>query len=316
MKHYMSIKDIKNIQQAVVECQKIKLDCSGQREIGKQKTLGLIFMNPSLRTKISTTQAAYNLGMDIIPIDFNTGAWGLEFQDGIVMDGSSTEHVREAAAVIGEYCDVIAIRSFAKLEDKEADAKEEIFEAFKKYSGKPVINLESATKHPLQMLTDLLTIEELKTKAKPKVVLTWAPHEKALPHAVANSFIEGIKGMDYDFIITHPEGYELDSSIVGDIPVIHDQDKAIKDADFVYVKNWSSFSDYGKVLNRDKNWTVTADKMKQAPKAKVMHCLPVRRNLVLSDDVLESSQSVVIQQAKNRLYAAQYILKTILESET
>jgi len=308
----MSINDLPNIEDAIEQCKIIKKNPNAFRDVGKHKTLGMIFMNPSLRTKISTTQAAMNLGMDLLPIDFKTGAWALEFDD-VVMDGNKAEHVKEAAAVIGQYCDIISIRSFAKLENKLDDEKEQIFQSFKAYSGKPIINLESALRHPLQTLTDILTIEEKKKTVKPKVVLSWAPHEKSLPHAVANSFVEGMQAMDYDFVITHPKGYELDQKIVGNTPVEYDQDKAIEGADFVYVKNWSSYNDYGKVLNKDKSWTVDMKKISGAPQSKVMHCLPVRRNLVLGSDVLESSKSIVIEQAHNRLFAAQYILKYFLE---
>ncbi len=313
MQHYMSINDLPDIQAAIAACQAIKKNPNAYRDLGKHKTLGMIFMNPSLRTKISTAQAAMNLGMDILPIDFNTGAWALEFEDNVVMDADKAEHVREAAAVIGQYCDMIAIRSFAKLKDKSDDEKEQIFHAFQKFSGKPIINLESALRHPLQTLTDLLTIEEHKKVKKPKVVLSWAPHEKALPHAVANSFVEGIQNMDYEFVITHPKGYELDKNITKNSAIEYDQDKALEGADFVYVKNWSSYQDYGQVMNKDRSWTVNKKKLSVSPNAKLMHCLPVRRDLVVGSDVLDSPQSIVIEQAHNRLFAAQYVLKYFLE---
>ena len=313
MEHYMSINDLPDVQAAIAQCKQIKQNPNAYRHIGKHKTLGLIFMNPSLRTKISTLQAAMNLGMDVLPIDFNSGAWSLEFDDNVVMDTDKTEHVKEAAAVIGQYCDMIAIRSFAQLKNKTEDSKEKVFQAFQQYSGKPIINLESALRHPLQTLTDLLTIEENKTVKKPKVVLSWAPHVKALPHAVANSFVEGMQNMDYEFVITHPKGYELDPQITQDANIEYNQDKALENADFVYVKNWSSYQEYGEVLNQDKNWTITKEKMSISPKSKLMHCLPVRRDLVVGSDVLDSSKSIVIEQAYNRLFAAQYILKYFLE---
>ncbi|WP_119328991.1 Rossmann-fold NAD(P)-binding domain-containing protein [Cysteiniphilum halobium] len=316
MQQYLSIKDIDNIQEAIQSCIEIKQNPYANGELGAHKTLGIIFLNPSLRTKISTIKAAQNIGLNVLPIDVNNG-WALEFNEGVVMNTDKPEHIKEAAQVIARYCDIVAIRSFAKLIDKEADYQEQIFNAFKKYTNCPIVNLESALRHPLQSLADILTIEEHKTSVylkRPKVVLSWAPHVNPLPHAVANSFAESMQLMDYTFVVTHPEGYELDRQFIGDAKVIYDQDEAFKDADFIYVKNWSSTKAYGKVINTDAKWMITQKKLKNAPNAKVMHCLPVRRNLVIADDVLDSKRSIVIAQAENRLYAAQYILSKLVNT--
>ncbi|WP_440682652.1 acetylornithine carbamoyltransferase [Cysteiniphilum halobium] len=316
MQQYLSIKDIDNIQEAIQSCIEIKQNPYANGELGAHKTLGIIFLNPSLRTKISTIKAAQNIGLNVLPIDVNNG-WALEFNEGVVMNTDKPEHIKEAAQVIARYCDIVAIRSFAKLIDKEADYQEQIFNAFKQYTNCPIVNLESALRHPLQSLADILTIEEHKTSVylkRPKVVLSWAPHVNPLPHAVANSFAESMQFMDYTFVVTHPEGYELDRQFIGDAKVIYDQDEAFKDADFIYVKNWSSTKAYGKVINTDAKWMITQEKLKNAPNAKVMHCLPVRRNLVIADDVLDSKRSIVIAQAENRLYAAQYILSKLVNT--
>ncbi len=317
MKHFLSINDISDIKSAISTCQAIKKNPYLGQGIAKGKTLGLIFLNPSLRTKISTIKAAQNLGFNVLPIDVSD-AWALEYNEGAIMDQDKAEHIKEAAAVIGRYCDIIAIRAFAKLKDKEEDEKEQIFQSFVQYAGKPVVNLESALRHPLQTLADILTIEsyreKLEANKKPKVVLSWAPHVKTLPHAVANSFVEGIQKMDYEFVITHPEGYELDDSFTKGVKVEYDQEKAFFDADFIYVKNWSSVKEYGKVINQDKNWMIDHKKLLHTNQAKVMHCLPVRRNLVIADEVLDSEHSVVIEQAENRLYSAQYVLAELLHS--
>ena len=317
MHNFLSINDIDDIQKAIYECQRIKQKPYEQKNLGLNKRLGLLFMNPSLRTKLSTVSAAQNLGMDILPIDVNQGGWALEFADGAVMNKDKVEHIKEAVQVISRYSDMIAIRSFAKLRSYEEDAKELLFDCFTRYANKPVINLESALRHPLQTLADILTIEEhkhivSKNKVKPKVVMTWAPHVKALPHAVPNSFVEGMKKMDYEFVITHPKGYELDPNITENVAIEYDQQKALKDADFIYVKNWSSFTDYGQITNKDIQWTLTQEKLINSPEAKVMHCLPVRRNLVIADNVLDSESSIVIEQAENRLYTAQYVLSELL----
>ena len=314
MQHYMSLQDIENLNQALDGTRQIQKAPHAHATLGRHKTLGMIFLNPSLRTKLSTTQAAYNLGMNVLPIDFNNGGWPLEFQDGIVMNGGNSEHVKEAAAVIGQYCDIIAIRSFAALHDRQQDQQELVYHAFQAYSGCPIINLESATRHPLQMLADLFTIEQYKPRRKPRVVLSWAPHSKALPHAVVNSFVEGARAMEYDFTITHPPGYELDTAITRDTPVMYDQHQALADADFVYVKNWSSYQHYGQVLDTDPSWRISNEKLQATNAGYVMHCLPVRRNLVMDEAVLESERSIVVPQAKNRLYSAQYVLQQLLES--
>ncbi|WP_440993502.1 acetylornithine carbamoyltransferase [Cysteiniphilum litorale] len=319
MQQYLSIKDIDNIQEAIQSCIEIKQNPHANDKLGAHKTLGIIFLNPSLRTKISTIKAAQNIGLNVLPIDVNNG-WALEFNEGVVMNTDKPEHIKEAAQVIASYCDIVAIRSFAKLNDKEQDYQEQIFSAFKKYTDCPIVNLESALRHPLQSLADILTIEEHKKSdypkkpRKPKVVLSWAPHVNPLPHAVANSFAEGMQLMGYEFVVTHPEGYELDSEFIGDAKVVYDQDEAFKDADFIYVKNWSSTKEYGKVINTDAKWMITQEKLKNAPNAKVMHCLPVRRNLVIADEVLDSECSIVIEQAENRLYAAQYVLSELVKT--
>lgn len=316
MQQYLSIKDIDNIQEAIQSCIEIKKSPHERSSLGKNKTLGIIFLNPSLRTKISTVKAAQNIGLNVLPIDVNNG-WALEFEEGVVMDGDKPEHIKEAAQVIASYCDMVAIRSFAKLQDREKDYQEQIFNAFKKYTDCPIVNLESALRHPLQSLADILTIEEYRKRKKinrPKVVLSWAPHVNPLPHAVANSFAEAMQLMDYDFVITHPEGYELDVEFTGGAQICYDQDEALKDADFIYVKNWSSTKEYGKVTNKDQNWMISEAKLNHAKNAKVMHCLPVRRNVVIADDVLDSPRSIVIEQAENRLYAAQYVLSEMVSA--
>jgi N-succinyl-L-ornithine transcarbamylase len=279
-------------------------------ELGKNKTLGLLFFNSSLRTRLSTQKAALNLGMNPIVMNVSGDAWGIEFEDGTVMNSSTAEHIKEAAAIVSQYCDIIAVRAFPTLTDKAKDESEQVLNSFGKYASVPVVNMESATAHPLQALTDAITITEYKKAKKPKVVLSWAPHVKALPHAVANSFTHAMQNMDVDFVITHPEGYDLNPEIVGNNSVIYNQEEALKDADFVYTKNWSSYNDYGKVLNTNTNWVITKEKL---GKAKFMHCLPVRRNVVVEDAVLDSKNSIVIEQANNRTFAAQWVLKKILE---
>ncbi|GAA4297638.1 N-acetylornithine carbamoyltransferase [Aestuariibaculum suncheonense] len=311
MKHYTSIHDIDDINSWIEDAKALKKDPLKHLELGRNKTLGLLFFNSSLRTRLSTQKAALNLGMNPIVMNVSGDAWGIEFGDGTVMNGNTAEHIKEAAAVISQYCDVIAVRAFPTLTDKAKDESEEVLNAFKKYASVPLVNMESATGHPLQALTDAITISEYKKKDRPKVVLSWAPHIKALPHAVANSFTQAMQKMDVDFVITNPKGYNLSPDIVGDTPVIHNQEEALKDADFVYVKNWSSYEDYGKVVNTDPNWMITKEKIGDA---KFMHCLPVRRNVIVEDAVLDSDSSIVIQQANNRTYAAQLVLKKILEN--
>ncbi|WP_194766735.1 N-acetylornithine carbamoyltransferase [Tamlana sp. I1] len=311
MKNYTSINDIDNIQSWISEAKEIKANPLKDVALGKHKTLGLLFFNSSLRTRLSTQKAALNLGMDPIVMNVSGDAWGIEFGDGTVMNGSTAEHIKEAAAVVSQYCDIIAVRAFPTLTDKEKDESEHVLKAFVKYASVPIVNMESATGHPLQGLTDALTISEHAKTSKPKVVLSWAPHVKALPHAVGNSFVQAMQKMDVDFVITNPEGYNLSPEITKDTPISHNQDEALKDADFVYVKNWSSYEDYGKVLNTDPNWMITKEKIGDA---KFMHCLPVRRNVIVEDAVLDSDNSLVIQQANNRTYAAQLVLKKILKN--
>jgi N-succinyl-L-ornithine transcarbamylase len=271
-----------------------------------------LFFNSSLRTRLSTQKAALNLGMDPIVMNVSGDAWGIEFGDGTVMNGNTAEHIKEAAAVVSQYCDIIAVRAFPTLTDKAKDESEQVLNAFVEYASVPVVNMESATGHPLQGLTDALTISEHAKVSKPKVVLSWAPHVRALPHAVANSFTQAMQKMDVEFVIANPEGYDLNPEITGDTPIYHDQKAAFKDADFVYTKNWSSYEDYGKVSNTDPNWMITKAKL---GKAKFMHCLPVRRNVVVEDAVLDTADSaLVIQQANNRTYAAQLVLKKLLEN--
>ena len=311
MKHYTSIHDIDNINSWIEEAKALKANPLKHITLGQHKTIGLLFFNSSLRTRLSTQKAALNLGMNPIVMNVSGDAWGIEFGDGTIMNGNTAEHIKEAAAVVSQYCDIIAVRAFPTLTDKVKDESEQIINAFMKYASVPIVNMESATGHPLQGLTDAITISEFAKKTKPKVVLSWAPHIKALPHAVANSFVQAMQKMNVEFVITHPEGYELNPKITGNTPIVYDQVEAFKDADFVYTKNWSSYNDYGKVLNTDPKWMITKEKI---GKAKFMHCLPVRRNVVVEDAVLDSDNSLVIQQANNRTYAAQLVLKKILEN--
>jgi N-succinyl-L-ornithine transcarbamylase len=275
----------------------------------------MIFFNSSLRTRLSTQKAAMNLGMNVMVLDVNQGAWKLETEYGVVMDGDKAEHLLEAIPVMGSYCDIIGVRSFAGLTDKKADYEERVIEQFIKYSGRPVFSMEAATRHPLQSFADLITIEEFKTVERPKVVMTWAPHPKALPQAVPNSFAEWMNATDYDFVITHPEGYELATEFTGNARIEYDQLKALEGADFVYAKNWSAYADpnYGKVINKDRNWTVDAAKMAVTNNAYFMHCLPVRRNMIVSDEVIDSDRSIVIPEAANREISAQTVIKRLLE---
>ncbi|MDP5092522.1 MAG: N-acetylornithine carbamoyltransferase [Polaribacter sp.] len=311
MKHYTSIQDISDIYAWIEEAKKIKENPLKNKKLGKHKTLGLLFFNSSLRTRLSTQKAALNLGMHTIVMNVSEDAWGIEFEDGSIMNGTTAEHIKEAAAVVSQYCDVIAVRAFPTLKDKEKDEREQVLNSFLQFATVPIVNMESATGHPLQGLTDAITIAENSTKKRPKVVLTWAPHVKALPHAVANSFVEAMQKMDVDFVITNPEGYNLSKNITKDSHVTHNQTEAFKDADFIYAKNWSSYDTYGQILKTDLDWMVTRDKIGNA---KFMHCLPVRRNVVVEDAVLDSENSLVIQQANNRTFAAQLVLKKIVEN--
>jgi N-succinyl-L-ornithine transcarbamylase len=313
MKNFTSVDDIHDLEGLVSLAKAIKAAPFANQEIGKNKTLGLLFFNPSLRTRLSTQKAALNLGMDAIVMNLNTEGWLLEFEDGVVMDGNKAEHIKEAAQVVSQYCDIIAVRSFPLLTDKEKDEEEQVINSFKKYASVPVISLEGSTEHPLQAVADALTIEEHKTVERPKVVLTWAPHPKALPHAVPNSFVKVMKKANIDFIITHPEGYELNPEFTAGVTITHNQDEAFANADFIYAKNWSSYIDYGQITSKDPSWTVTTEKMELTNNGKFMHCLPVRRNMIVTDAVLDSDSSIVIPQANNRTYSAQAILTKILE---
>ena len=316
MRYFTNVHDLGNLKDALKEAFEIKSNRFGYQELGKNKTLMMIFFNSSLRTRLSTQKAAINLGMNVMVLDINQGAWKLETERGVVMDGDKPEHLLEAIPVMGCYCDIIGVRSFAKFENKEDDYQEKILNQFIQYSGRPVFSMEAATRHPLQSFADLITIEEYKTKERPKVVLTWAPHPRPLPQAVANSFSEWMNATDYEYVITHPKGYELASEFVGNAKVEYNQKKAFEGADFIYAKNWSAYTDpnYGKVINTDRSWTVDSEKMALTNNAFFMHCLPVRRNMIVSDDVIESSQSIVIPEAANREISAQVVLKRILES--
>lgn len=316
MKKFTDVNDIGNLDKAVAEALEIKRDRFAFQHLGKNKTLMMIFFNSSLRTRLSTQKAAMNLGMNVIVLDVNQGAWKLETERGVIMDGDKAEHLLEAIPVMGCYCDIIGVRSFAGLKDKAEDYEERVLEQFIRYSGRPVFSMEAATRHPLQSFADLITIEEYKTKKRPKVVMTWAPHPRALPQAVPNSFAEWMNAADYDFVITHPEGYELDPRFVGNARVEYDQRKALEGADFVYAKNWSAYADpnYGRVINTDRAWTVDTEKMALTNNAYFMHCLPVRRNMIVTDDVIESPRSIVIPEAANREISATTVLKRMLES--
>ena len=316
MKKFTCVGDIGDLRAAVAEAMEVKRDRFAFTHLGKNRTLLMIFFNSSLRTRLSTQKAAMNLGMNVMVLDVNQGVWKLETERGVVMDGDKAEHLLEAIPVMASYCDVIGVRAFAQLNNKAEDYEERIIEQFIRYSGRPVFSMEAATRHPLQSFADLITIEEYKKKERPKVVLTWAPHPKALPQAVPNSFAEWMNATDYEFVITHPKGYELAPEFVGDARVEYDQRKAFEGADFIYAKNWSAYADpnYGKVLSTDRDWTVDAGKMALTSNAFFMHCLPVRRNMIVTDEVIESPQSIVIPEAMNREISAQVVLKRILEN--
>ena len=316
MRHFTNVNDIGDLRISLAEALEVKRDRFAFTELGKNKTLLMIFFNSSLRTRLSTQKAAMNLGMNVIVLDVNQGAWKLETERGVIMDGDKPEHLLEAIPVMGCYCDVIGVRSFARFESKTDDYEEKILNQFIKYSGRPVFSMEAATRHPLQSFADLITIEEYRKNDRPKIVMTWAPHPKALPQAVPNSFAEWINAAGYDFVIANPEGYDLDPKFTGNAVVTHNQDEALIGADFVYAKNWSAYTDpnYGKVLSTDRSWTVTSEKMALTNNAFFMHCLPVRRNMIVSDDVIEAPTSLVIPEAANREISAQVVLKRILES--
>jgi N-succinyl-L-ornithine transcarbamylase len=317
MKLFSSVNDVTDLKKFIEDALILKADPFANKSLGKDKTIGLVFLNPSLRTRLSTQKAALNLGMNVMVMNLDKEGWALETEDGVVMNGTTVEHIREAAAVMGEYCDILGFRSFPKLQDREEDYSESLFNKFVNFSGVPVISLESATLHPLQSFADLITIEEHKKTARPKVVLTWAPHVKALPQAVPNSFAEWMSEAQkqdmIDFVITHPEGFELDEKFTRGATIITDQDKALEGADFVYVKNWSSYKDYGKTLPGAESWMMTNARLGQTNDAKVMHCLPVRRDYELSAEILDGPNSIVIKEAGNRTWAAQAVLKKMLE---
>ena len=318
MKSFINVSDIGDLAQALAEAKEIKQDRFKYQALGKNKTLLMIFFNNSLRTRLSTQKAAMNLGMNVIVLDVNAGAWKLETERGVVMDGDKSEHLLEAIPVMGSYCDLIGVRSFAGLTDRDYDYAETVMQQFIKYSGRPVMAMETATVHPLQAFADLITIEEHKTKARPKVVLSWAPHCRALPQAVPNSFAQWMNAADVELVITQPHGYELDPKFVGNARVEYDQMKALEGADFVYAKNWSCPgvtrpADYGKIISRDMSWTIDARHMAVTAGGKFMHCLPVRRGLIVTDDVIESPNSLVIPEAANREISAEVVIKRMIE---
>jgi len=315
MKNFININNVKDYQGLIKESIEIKNNPYSFKKIGINKTLGLIFFNSSLRTRLSTLKAAKMLGLETIVMNFNNEGWEIEFEEKTIMSKNSAEHVKEAAQVISQYCDIIGIRAFAELKNKNHDESEIIINSFVKYVSVPIINLESSCAHPLQALADAITIEEHKNKSNPKIVISWAPHPKSLPHAVANSFINMAKMSNYDLVITNPVGYDLNPKITKGINVTHNQEEAFKNADFIYAKNWSSYNDYGKVLINNDKWMINKRKMEITNNAKFMHCLPVRRNVVVEDAVLDSNYSLVINQANNRTYAAQTILKKIILNE-
>lgn len=313
LQHFIKFESFELGNQLIEQALLYKANPTLDKAKGTGKRIGCVFLNPSLRTRVSTQLAALNLGMEPIVLNMDKEGWALEMQEGAVMNRGTVEHIKDAAAVLGSYFDILAIRAFPSLTNREEDTSDFVFSQFVKYSGAPVVSLESATRHPLQSLADQITIREnWSGKKKPKVVLTWGPHIKAIPHAVANSFAEWTLGMDHDLTITHPTGYELDEEFTKGASIEYDQSKALKDADFVYVKNWSSFNDYGKILSTDASWMLTEKHFEQAENAKVMHCLPVRRNLELSDEILDGKRSLVQQQAKNRIYAAQAAISHLL----
>ncbi len=321
MKKFISVKDVKDINALVKKALDYKANPFADKALGANKRIGLLFLNPSLRTRLSTQVASQNLGMEPIVFNVDKEGWALEFSEGAIMNGTTVEHIKDAAPVLGNYFDILCIRTFPGLQNREDDYGEKIINQFIKYAGIPVVSLESATLHPLQSLTDIITItesmaqnENFKNK-KPKIVLTWAPHIKSIPQCVANSFSEWMTAWgEADFVVTHPEGYELAEEYTNGATISHNQEEALKDADFVYVKNWSSYSDYGKVLSTDANWMLTNEKLSKSNNAKVMHCLPVRRNVELSDEILDGINSLVTKEASNRVWAAQAVLSEILSA--
>lgn len=318
MKVFSSVKDVSDVNQLVDEALELKKNPTAFQSLGKNKTLGMVFMNPSLRTRMSTQLAGLNLGMNTMVMNIDKEGWALEMNEGAIMNGTTVEHVKDVVAVMSEYCDVIAIRCFAQMKDREEDYSEKVLSQFIKYSKVPILSMEGSTLHPLQSFADLITIKENWSKpTKPKVVLTWAPHVKPIAQAVANSFSNWMREADVDFVITHPEGFELSDEFAGGVKVIHNQDEALKDADFVYVKNWSKYNgNYAEVKTDGQDWLLTNKKLELTNNAKVMHCLPVRRNVELSDEVLDGPNALITQQAANRIYSAQAILKRMLEGNT
>ncbi|GHS85678.1 ornithine carbamoyltransferase [Bacteroidia bacterium] len=316
MKNFLSVKDVLPLKTALDLAKEVKANPYADQQLGKNKTLLMVFFNASLRTRLSTQKAAMNLGMNVIVLDINQGAWKLETERGVIMDGDKSEHILEAIPVMGSYCDMIGVRAFAGLKDRAYDYNEVILNQFIEYSGKPVFSMEAATRHPLQSFADLITIEEYKKTAKPKVLMTWAPHPNALPQAVPNSFAEWINATDYELVIAHPEGYELDPQFVQNAKVEYDVEKAYQGADFVYAKNWSVYAEknYGQVINKDRKWTVDTRKMAMTNNAYFMHCLPVRRNMIVTDDVIEAPTSIVIPEAANRVVSAQMVIREILRT--
>lgn len=312
MQHFTAVSDVLDYPALVQQAAACKATPLKWNHIGVGKTIGLIFFNPSLRTRLSTQKAAANLGLQCIVMNIGSDGWQLEFEDGAIMDGGTAEHVKDAAAVMGRYCDIIGLRSFPSLLDQAKDYQDTVLNAFIQYAGVPILSLESAIRHPLQSLADILTIEEHKTVEKPKIVLSWAPHPRALPQAVANSFAEWMRESEHDLIITHPEGYDLAAPFFAGHTVTYNQEEALRDADFVYVKNWSSYREYGQILSKSPDWTITAEKMALTNQGRFMHCLPVRRNVVVSDAVIDSPQSIVLEQAENRVYAAQAAILSLL----
>ncbi|MCR4565857.1 MAG: acetylornithine carbamoyltransferase [Bacteroidales bacterium] len=315
MKHFTSVTQLGDLKDAFAAAKYVKENPFADKALGENKTLLLVFFNNSLRTRLSTQKAGLNLGMNVILLDVNQVACKLETERCLIMDGDKSEHLLEAIPVMGCYCDLIGVRSFARFESKKDDYEEVILNQFIQYSGKPVFSMEAATRHPLQTFADMITIEEHKKTAKPKVVMTWAPHPKALPQAVSNSFAEGLNMTDYEFVIANPEGYDLAPEFVGKAKVTHNQDEALEGADFVYAKNWSAYEgdNYGKVLNQDRNWTVSKEKMALTNNAYFMHCLPVRRNMIVTDEVIEAPTSLVIPEAANRVVSAQTVIKKLLQ---
>lgn len=314
MKNFISVNDVSSINALVQKALDYKASPYKEQLIGRNKRIGCLFLNPSMRTRLSTQVAAQNLGMEAVVFNIGSEGWSLEFEEGAIMNGTTVEHVKDAAPVMGLYFDILAIRTFPSLQNRDEDYSERYIQQFVKYAGIPVISLESATLHPLQSLTDVITItESFKEKRKPKVVLTWAPHVKALPQCVANSFAQWMTAWkEVDFVVTHPAGYELDEQFTQGAAITHSQDEALEGAAFIYVKNWSAYRDYGKIISTDASWMLTQEKLQSTNNAKVMHCLPVRRNVELSDEILDSSNSIVTQQAGNRVWAAQAVISEIL----